>query len=105
MLMSSNQSAPQNSAFWLRSTFADDASGNEHSNDIVGPYLASGCLVGPATYNCLTGTIIINNTSGASKTYYYAAGQVVAYNNYQTIGNFGGGAWNEDHIVAFKLGS
>jgi len=103
MTISSNQPAPPNSSFWVRSTFSDDASGSKRSGDIVGTFLASGGLVGPATYAVLSGTIIINNTSGASKTYYYVAGEVVVYNNNQTIGNFGGGAWNEDHIVAFKL--
>ncbi|MDO3642047.1 hypothetical protein, partial [Mucilaginibacter sp. L3T2-6] len=103
MLMSSNQQAPYNSAFWLRSTFGDDASGGNPSSDIVGPYLISGCLVGPATYATLNGTLIINNSSGGNKTYYYAAGEVVVTNNTQTLLTFGGGSWNEECIVAFKV--
>ncbi|MES2113152.1 MAG: hypothetical protein V4577_30655, partial [Bacteroidota bacterium] len=103
MLMSSNQQAPSNSSFWLRSTFGDDATGGNPSKDIVGPYLISGCLVGPATYATLNGTLIINNTSGGNKTYYYAAGEVVVYNNGQTLLTFGGGSWNEESIVAFKV--
>jgi hypothetical protein len=103
MLMSSNSASPSNSAFWLRSTFGDPQSGNQPSNDILGPYLISGCLVGPATYATLNGTLIINNQSGGNKTYYYMAGQVVTNNNYQTLSTFGGGSWNEECIVAFKV--
>jgi hypothetical protein len=103
MLMSSNQQAPVNSAFWLRSTFGDENSGSYPSGDIKGPYLISGCLVGPSTYATLNGTLIIQNPTLRDKTYYYMAGEVVVVGNNQTLSTFGGGSWNEECIVAFKV--
>jgi hypothetical protein len=103
MLMSSNQQSPSNSAFWLRTTFGDTQTSNYQSGDILGPYLISGCLVGPATYATVNGTLIINNKSAGNKTYYYLAGSVVVVNNAQSLNNFGGGSWNEECIVAFKV--
>ncbi len=40
--------------------------GLRRSRGIVGTFLASGGIVGPATYAVLNGTIIINNTISAS---------------------------------------
>ncbi|MEM9547528.1 MAG: hypothetical protein AAGA77_16225, partial [Bacteroidota bacterium] len=105
MLMSNNSQTPNNSYFWLRTSFADSSSPNTPSADIDGPYLISGGLVGPAKYNVLNGTVIINNSSGSNKTYSYIAGNVYAYNNTEGIIGFGGGnpIWSEASIVAFKV--
>lgn len=103
--------SPANSSFWLRSTFADintlsGVAPNQTGTptpDIEGGTLASAGLVGPALYQMLIGTIIINNTSAGNKTYYYCAGNATAYNTTQSIGGFGGSAWNENRIVAIPM--
>lgn len=103
MLMSAGANSPANSYFWLRSTFSDGPGIFSSSPDIIGSPLASGSLVGPSLYAVLYGSIIINNTSGANKTYYYLAGNVSYSNTTQTLSNFGGSAWAENNIVAFQV--
>lgn len=104
MLMSPNATfSPANSMFWLRTTFTDGAGILTASPDIIGSTLASGSLVGPSCYSVLSGSIIINNTSGANKTYYYAAGATTYTNTTQTLTLFGGTAWAENNIVAVQL--
>jgi len=95
--------APNNSALWVRSTFGDFSTSTGATADIVGSPLASGCLVGPSKFAMLTGSIIINNTSGATKTYYYLAGATDYIGTTATISNFGGSAWAEDNIVAIRI--
>ncbi len=102
MLMSGG-TAPSNSSFWVRTTFGDASNSTVPSPDIIGSNLASGGLIGPATYAMLNGSIIINNTSGSNKTYYYLAGNTVATGTTQTLGGFGGSGWGEDNIVAIKI--
>ncbi|MBS1625767.1 MAG: collagen-like protein [Bacteroidetes bacterium] len=102
MLMSGG-TAPSNSSFWVRTTFGDASNSTGPSPDIIGSNLASGGLIGPATYAMLNGSIIINNTSGSNKTYYYLAGNTVATGTTQTLGGFGGSGWGEDNIVAIKI--
>ncbi len=102
MLMSGGLS-PTNSSFWLRTTFGDASTSTTSSPDIIGSTLASGGLIGPATYAMLNGSLIINNTSGGNKTYYYLAGNTVTTGTTQTMNNFGGFGWGEDNIVAIKI--
>jgi hypothetical protein len=103
MLMTSGGASPNNSSFWLRSTFGNSPGAGAASPDIIGSPLASGGLVGPSTYAMLTGTIIINNTSGANKTYYYLAGNTAATVTTATLSLFGGSSWAEDNIVAIQI--
>jgi hypothetical protein len=51
----------------------------------------------------VAGNIIINNSSGAAKTYYYLAGNVDVNNTTATMSKFGGNKWSEDNIVAIQL--
>lgn len=103
--------SPPNSSLWLRSTFADAStlSGvspniiGTSSPDIEGGPLASAGLVGPAIFQTLIGTIIINNTSGSNKTYYYCAGNISSYNTTQTLDVFGSTGWSENRIVAIPV--
>lgn len=103
--------SPVNSSFWLRSTFADIStlSGTSPnfigtpSGDIVGGQLASAGMVGPSMFQTLIGTIVINNTSGSTKIYYYCAGDVAYYNTTQTLSVFGSTSWNENRIVAIPV--
>ncbi|HEU4496789.1 MAG TPA: hypothetical protein VFR70_07030 [Flavobacterium sp.] len=94
---------PANSSFWLRSTFADNFTFPNQSFDIQGGHLASGLLAGSSFFGLINGTIIINNTSGASKIYYYTAGNCAAYNTTQTISGFGSSANFENRIIAYKI--
>ena len=100
-LGSGNPVTPE--AIWMRSTFADSATATTHSSDIVGSALASGGLVAPAKFGLVAGSIIINNTSATSKTYYYIAGYVDSYTSTSTINGFGGTLWSEDNIVALQI--
>jgi hypothetical protein len=101
MLLTPNQTyAPANSFFWVRSTCSDVSTTPVPSPDIIGSVYVSGSVVGPAKFGLAEGILIINNTSGANKTYYYSAGFVDINNTTQTITNFGGNAWNEDNIIA-----
>ena len=103
MLMTTGSASANNTSFWLRTSFFDAVGNTTPSADIVGSPLASGGLIGPATYSMLTGTIIINNTSGGNKTYYYKAGNVAVTTSTVTLSNFGGTGWAEDNIVAIQI--
>ena len=104
MLMTSGSFSAPTTAFWLRTTFADStANSPQPSADIVGSALASGSLVGPAKFSLVTGSIIINNNTGANKTYYYVAGNAECYTTTATLTGFGGTLWKEDNIVAIRL--
>jgi hypothetical protein len=47
----------------------------------------------------ITGTVIINNTSGASRTYYYCT----AGTESQTLTNLGRNTYAENSIVAYPM--
>ncbi len=94
---------PNNSSFWLRSTFSDSSGINPvSSTDIIGGRLISGNLPGSSLFSLLSGTIIINNTSALPKTYYYVAGNVHIINTTDTLLKMGGNL-NENSIIAYKL--
>jgi hypothetical protein len=96
--------SPNDSYFWVRSSFSDSAGVNPTpSPDIVGSNLISGNHGGTCLYTQLQGYVIINNTSGANKTYYYIAGNAFAVNTTQNITNFGSTYWAEDNIIAYRL--
>ena len=78
---------------WVRTTFSDSSTAEGPfttimSPDIVGSNLISGRICGPLpagfarTYNMMTGAVIINNTSGADKNYYYVAGYIESASNF-----------------------
>ena len=107
MLLARNSTpspSPNNSFFWVRSSFSDSAGANPVSSpDIVGSTLASGNFGGTSVYAMLTGTIIINNTTAGNKTYYYVAGRTVFSNTTETLTGFGSTYWAEDNIIAYRL--
>jgi len=90
---------------WLvRSSFSNSTTTLAPSTDIIGGPLVSGILTSSSAYGFLQGSIVINNTSGADKTYYYIAGNVTAIN--ATAGDvktFGGTYWGEDNIFFQKI--
>ncbi|MBF0577124.1 hypothetical protein [Dysgonomonas sp. GY617] len=53
----------------------------------------------------LSGSVIIENQSGSTKTYYYIAGDVVVFSSSSSssfLSEFGG-RWGEDNIIAYRL--
>lgn len=78
------------------------------SSDFVGATKASGAITGPAQFGLVSGTVIINNTSGANKTYYLVK-QVFypfKFGNAQdswVVKNFGRGIASEDQIIAYPM--
>lgn len=107
MLLARNSTSapsPNNSFFWVRSSFSDSAGVNPVSSpDIVGSTLASGNFGGTSVYAMLNGTIIINNTTAGNKTYYYVAGRTVTSNTTETLTGFGSTYWAENNIIAYRL--
>lgn len=96
--------SPNNSFFWVRSTFSNSGALNPTpSPDIVGSNLCSGNFPGTSVYALLTGTVIINNTSAGNRIYYYVAGNCVSTNTTETLTGFGGSVWAENNIIAYRL--
>lgn len=96
--------SPNNSSYWIRSSFSEATGMNPAlSNDIVGGKLASGSLNASSFFGLINGTIIINNTSTAPKTYYYVAGNILANGQSQIIEAFGGANTDENRIIAYKI--
>lgn len=101
---STSSPSPNNSFFWVRSSFSDSNGANPVSSpDIVGSTLASGNFGGTSIYALLNGSIIINNTTAGNKTYYYVAGRTVTTNTTETLTGFGSTYWAEDNIIAYRL--
>ena len=104
---------------WLRTTFStlDQATivGTQISSDIEGASFVSNIFFGPKSvfdepkFNMLNGSVIINNTSTASKRYYYYAGRTDSYEYTTGSGKatkfylFGGSNWAENSIIAMKV--
>jgi hypothetical protein len=96
--------SPNDSSFWVRSTFSDSGLPNPSpSGDIVGSDLISGNHPGTSYYSMLTGTVIINNPGPFAKNYYYVAGNCVSVNTTQNITGFGSTYWAENNIIAYRL--
>jgi hypothetical protein len=94
--------------YWLRSGFSASTSTINLGADAVagGPTLISGFVHGGGYYTMLNGTVIINNTSGANKTYYYCTGGTGVWNGGTTgasFTNLGRDAFGENSIVAYPM--
>jgi len=103
---------------WLKSTFSELNQStiiqSQITSDFVGTvYLASGLFSGPKAgatqkYNMMYGTLVINNQSTITKTYYYYAGlldrEYTTGTDKSTQFNlFGGTNWGENVITATRL--
>ena len=104
---------------WLKTTFSTVNAANivdsDISSDIEGASLVSNLFFGPKLvsdepkFNMLNGSVIINNTSTASKRYYYYAGRTDSYEYTTGSGKatkfylFGGSNWAENSIIALKV--
>lgn len=56
---------------WVQSLFTDTPTGQTPTTDAVGPSLASGLMVGNSSFSSLFGIVVLSNSSGSPKTYYY----------------------------------
>lgn len=85
---------------WVQTGFSASSSSIALGADGVsgGPTIISGLVVGNAN-NMITGTVIINNTSGANKTYYYCTASTAS----QTLTNLGRDQYGENSIVAYPM--
>jgi len=88
---------------WVRSSFSDSPTTFAASSDIVGSVYISGLLSPTSTYSMLNGAIILNNTSGSAKRYYYWAGNVIANGGYTGTINGFAGSWSENQLFAIPI--
>ena len=104
---------------WLKTTFstvnATTIVGSQISSDIEGASLVSNLFFGPKSLSSdpkfimMNGSIFINNTSTASKRYYYYAGNTDSQEYTTGSGKatkfyvFGGLNWAENSIIAIKV--
>lgn len=86
-------------SLWVRTGFSETIGGAF----IQG--LVSGLVWGDYKLNMLNGTIIINNTSGGNKTYYYRTGDFTLYGGISgsTLLNLGRNSVGENSIIAYPM--
>lgn len=95
--------------YWIRTGFSSNTSSNTVNNDFyldaIGPTLVSGYIYGGSRLNMIKGTIIINNTSGANKTYYYFTYASEIYDGGATPSyiNLGRDQVGENSIIAYPM--
>ena len=104
-----------NNWLWVRTSFSDSPTTLALTPDLSGTTVISAMVRGPLngilpvssanTYGMLEGYLIINNTSGAPKTYYYyvnncySSALLPASGSFK-ISIFGCAHWQEDRIIA-----
>jgi hypothetical protein len=88
-------------ACWIRSGLSTSSSSFVNT-DVIGPTLASGYKASGA-FGMINGTIIINNTSGVNKTYYYWTQTPAVYSGTFNLSNFGTSLCSENAIVAYPM--
>jgi hypothetical protein len=103
MLATTPADAPTEDVIWMRTGFSTSSATNQMASGsaTVGPSLISGLIRDFAKLNMLTGTIIINNTTGGNVTYYYW----LFNTDYAsaTFDSFGRNSWGENSIVAYPM--
>ena len=93
-----------NESMWLKSSFSDSAGINPNTSvDIAGATLMSGGIAPSSYYGTINGSVIINNTSGFPKTYYYVAGRCVNSRSSLSLSNFSSTSHSENIIIANKI--
>ena len=95
--------------YWIRTGFSTNSSSNSVNNsiglDAIGPTLVSGYIYGGQRLNMIRGTIILNNTSGANKTYYYFTYNTTIYDGGAAPSyiNLGRDQAGENSIIAYPM--
>jgi len=90
------------SSLWVRSSFSSSSSSFISSPDIIGASYFSG-LKEANVFGIVNGTVILNNTSGSAKTYYYWTLNIQVYSGSLNLSNFGTSLWMEDQMVAYPM--
>jgi len=92
---------PTSGSVWVRTKFSDHPSTGTTTSDYVGnSHLISGLLPNSAIFSLVTGQIMINNTSGTTKRYYYY-GNKQSYGGYNAdLVNFSTIHWSENQLYA-----
>jgi hypothetical protein len=84
---------------WIQTYFTTSSTVGSGAPGVAGgPTLISGLVVGNS-FNMITGTAIINNSTGTVQTYYYWTGST----NGQTLINIGRDEYGENSIVAYPM--
>jgi hypothetical protein len=88
-------------SIWVRTKLSDDPTTCATTADFIGnSYLISGLLPNSAEYSLVIGQIIINNTSGTTKRYYYC-GHKLPYGGYNAnLVNFSTTLQGENQLYA-----
>lgn len=88
-----------NASIWVRTSFSESPAVFSYSSDIVGSPLISGLLPPSSLFSLVTGQVMINNTSGSTKRYYYW-GHKDPYNTSLNLLNFSTTCWSENQLFA-----
>lgn len=92
--------------YWVRTGFSSSSTVSNLGVDGIGPTLISGYILGGGSFQMLSGTVIINNTSGANKTYFYWSGETGLYDGgtaNATFNHLGRNSVGENSIVAYPM--
>lgn len=106
------QSSSSIGSYWIRSCFMEtNTTPTSPTSDCIGPSLVSGLIQGASNgvskFNMLSGTLIINNTSGITKRYFYRTAGFDGWDggdgNTVLLVNFGKIYSAENSIVAYPM--
>ena len=103
MLASALVDIANDDVIWMRTGFSTSSASNQMASGsaTVGPSLVGGLIRDNAKLNMLTGTIIINNTSGGNVTYYYWL--FGCDYSAATFNSLARNVWGENSIVAYPM--
>jgi hypothetical protein len=87
-------------AIWVVTTFSDNTSCSPRSPDIIGSPLMSGLLPNQTWHSLLIGQVIINNTSGGVKRYYYCGCKESYFGYNAGLIDFSTTNWGESQLYA-----
>ncbi len=103
MVAATTNDIANDDTIWMRTGFSTSSTTNimASGSAIVGPSLVGGLIRDNSKLNMLTGTIIINNTSGGDVTYYYW----LLNCDYETaiFQSLARSVWGENSIVAYPM--
>ena len=103
MLASTPTDILNDDVIWMRTGFSTSSTTNQMASgsNILGPSLISGLIRDNGKLNMLTGTIIINNTTGGNVTYYYWL--LNCDYTTATFNSLGRNSFGENSIVAYPM--
>lgn len=87
---------------WMR-MFLGTGVTNTANADAIGTNMIGQCRVYQAPYAIANGTVIVNNSSGATKRYYLVVGQADPWDSSNTYTMLMGSGWGENSILAYPV--